>query len=723
LPGKTRQGVQTIAKKGLNASINGVLMSYAVPDDGKHRGKAEDAVCGCELAIDLDDGRQWKDTKLAAYLPKPSEIIETSVGTGHNHNRLFLDKAYPAAELAPVMTALVACCEADRRQSIECGWRVAGSTNYPDAGKRKKGRTIAPSRLISDILDTPIYTLEEIKDALAAAGFSPEAMAAKEAAEKAKADAEFGWDARIGDKQNIDEDALLDRLNNPPKDRSGEFFHAMRVLKEAGWTPAEARDFVDGTTSAEKYSGRLDEQIMACWKDPSEAPKAATPQVDEDEYFRRGDGTKMPGERIAHTKLPVRTAHGVKDHAKNAMYILDRLPVTLWFNQYRHRVELKAKILGHLWNVFSDQSLLKLRERCFEITSFEREGEKVSGYMPSANAMFEAVLAIAHDHARNPVTEYLARVQKEWDGVPRLDAWLSAYMQAEDTELHRAFGSLTLMAAVKRAREPGCKFDQILVLESPEGKSKSTALRLLAGGPEYFSDQRIFDKDEKTQMELMAGKWIYEAGELGGLSRSDEETLKGFASRTVDRARPAYARIVEEHPRAGIIIGTTNKENYLLSQTGNRRFWPVKVGTIDLKKLEADRDQLWGEAATREATSASIFLPEHLWAVAGEAQEERRVQDPWEAELEKLTGTEKVNMGSYWEERVHTSYVTNFLGLKRSAMQGGLAVRLKTVMGKLGWGHGKHVQWFGKEGRGYVRRCEAPQPGFAQTEPIWRAFD
>jgi predicted P-loop ATPase len=31
------------------------------------------------------------------------------------------------------------------------------------------------------------------------------------------------------------------------------------------------------------------------------------------------------------------------------------------------------------------------------------------------------------------------------------------------------------------------------------------------------------------------------------------------------------------------------------------RYWPVKVGVFDLGKLSRDRDQLWAEAAVREA--------------------------------------------------------------------------------------------------------------------------
>ncbi len=248
------------------------------------------------------------------------------------------------------------------------------------------------------------------------------------------------------------------------------------------------------------------------------------------------------------------------------------------------------------------------------------------GFDPKVENTRDACTQLCLENQFDPVCDYLDSVQ--WDGTARLETWLIRYMGAPDTELNRAIGRLTLIAAVRRAFAPGTKFDQIVVLEGTEGRGKSSAIEILAG-KENFSDQKILGLSDKEQQEAMCGVWLYEIAELTGMRRAETEHVKAFASRTVDRARPAYGRFRVDRPRRAICFATTNDDEYLKSETGNRRFWPVVTGHIELEALRRDRDQLWAEAAELEAKGVSISLPEHLWKVAGDEQLHRKEVDPW----------------------------------------------------------------------------------------------
>ncbi|TAJ11808.1 MAG: hypothetical protein EPO68_14175 [Planctomycetota bacterium] len=239
----------------------------------------------------------------------------------------------------------------------------------------------------------------------------------------------------------------------------------------------------------------------------------------------------------------------------------------------------------------------------------------------------DVVTDMARRNRRHPVREFLDDLQ--WDGTPRLARWLSTYMGAKETEYTRAVGALVLVAAVRRVREPGCKFDEMVVLEGPQGGFKSTALKVLAVLEDWFSDDLPLNAKPQQFIEQTVGKWIVEAGELKGMRKGDVDALKSCLSRQRDRSRMAFGHLPLERERQFVIIGTTNSDRYLKDNTGNRRFWPVRVGEVRIDDLRRDREQLWAEAAAREADRASIRLDPSLYGTAAEEQARRRVEDPF----------------------------------------------------------------------------------------------
>ncbi len=229
----------------------------------------------------------------------------------------------------------------------------------------------------------------------------------------------------------------------------------------------------------------------------------------------------------------------------------------------------------------------------------------------------------------HPVREYLDHVQSRWDGLPRINKWLNAYGGAPESEFIETIGAITLIAACRRVREPGCKFDEMLIMEGKQGISKSLAIRALAGD-EWFSDSAPFDVAPREVIEQLRGFWIVEAAELETLRRASAEHLKAFLSRSEDIATLKFERETTRLLRQCIFIGTTNKKNYLVSDTGNRRFWPVEVEGFDVDALKRDRDQLWAEASHREAAGEQIRLPKRFWEQATEQQEMREEPDEWD---------------------------------------------------------------------------------------------
>ena len=377
----------------------------------------------------------------------------------------------------------------------------------------------------------------------------------------------------------------------------------------------------------------------------------------------------------------------IKNTCENVRHAIKLLGATCEYDEFHDKLLIGGQPIGQYAGELSDRACLVLRKMIEEQYDFD----------PGPQKILDACMQLCLD----PVVDYLNALQ--WDGIGRIDTWLSTYFGAEDTKLNAAIGRIALVAQVRRARHPGVKFDQIITLESPEGYFKSTALSVLAGGPENFSDQTILGKSDKEQQELLRGIWVYEVADLTNIRKAEVEHVKAFASRTHDRARPAYGRARIDLPRRCIIWATTNNAEYLKSQSGNRRFWPVPVNVIDIEALKRDRDQLFAEAVMLDDDNMSIVLPQALWDAAAAEQEERREVDPWEDVLRPVTG--ELDESGQYRVLTHDLLEIN-IGVPKERQSPALLHRVGVCMRQLGWKGPKQMRIGGREGRlgrGYWR--------------------
>ena len=242
-----------------------------------------------------------------------------------------------------------------------------------------------------------------------------------------------------------------------------------------------------------------------------------------------------------------------------------------------------------------------------------------------------AIGAVARDHRIHPVRDWLNHLR--WDGTRRIETWTSTYLGAEPTAFHHTVGALWLISAVARIFRPGVKADHMLILEGPQGARKSTAIKVLAG-EEWFTDElpELGSKDAAIHMQ---GIWIVEIAELDAIGRAEVSRIKAFLTRTTDRFRPPYGRYTVEVPRQCVFAGTVNPDTYLRDETGNRRFWPLRCGTIDIAALARDRDQVWAEAVHRFREGAIWWIDDAaLLAEAREEQDRRYQSDAWDDLIE-----------------------------------------------------------------------------------------
>ncbi len=343
------------------------------------------------------------------------------------------------------------------------------------------------------------------------------------------------------------------------------------------------------------------------------APAAATPDTDEN-----------PDAWMA--QLQTSQTGAIKPTIDNIRIILDNDPLLkgkFALNKFAGRGEVLGPLpwetagKRRLWSDTDSSGIYWYLEKRYAITK---------------RGNIDAALDIhAATHAFNEVQDYINALV--WDGTPRLDTMFTDYLGAEDSEYTRAVCRKAFTAAIARAMEPGCKYDNMLILCGRQGLGKSTLLDRMSRG--WFNDSiRTFEGKEAS--ELLQGVWLVEVAELDAFRRTDVARIKQFLSLRADRYRAAYGRNVRELPRCCAFFGTCNQMDFLQDMTGNRRFWPVDVGLQPSAK-NVWRDltddviaQIWAEAKARWQTGEQLYLTGDIEQQAQEMQERHREASPKE---------------------------------------------------------------------------------------------
>jgi predicted P-loop ATPase len=258
----------------------------------------------------------------------------------------------------------------------------------------------------------------------------------------------------------------------------------------------------------------------------------------------------------------------------------------------------------------------------------------------------------------------------KWDTTQRIETFFIDCAGSPDNEYVRAASRNFFISMAARIYQPGCKVDNMIILEGPQGKLKSTLLSAIGEQWHCESTEQIHSKDF---LQALRGKLITEFADLSNWPKDDMDILKKTITCRIDRYRPSYGRISQDFPRMSVFAGTTNSSLYLSDETGARRFWPIKTNNINIPRAKQEREQLFAEAVHLFESNASWWeMPESTTA----EQELRRQVDVWEDILsEKLKLTNEVL----------PLRLAEFLDIPKKDITKSQQMRIGRIMRKIGW--------------------------------------
>ncbi|CAB4150431.1 COG5545 Predicted P-loop ATPase and inactivated derivatives [uncultured Caudovirales phage] len=317
--------------------------------------------------------------------------------------------------------------------------------------------------------------------------------------------------------------------------------------------------------------------------------------------------------------------------------------------------------------VLDDDDLIRIRESLNEV-----------GYDPTPTHILEACRAVSLRNEWHPVKDYLEELP-EWDGKERLKLFFPEYCGAEHNAYTEEIGVKIFTALVARVYNPGCKFDYLPILIGGEGIGKSTLLKDIAIKDRWFTDN-LGSIENKDVILRMRSKWVVENAEMTSFNRTDPQEVKAFLSRCVDRDRLPYDRLPRDLPRQCVIFGTTNKDRFLQSETGNRRMWPIEVIKINRAKVKQDLPHFYAEAIYRFKNHEELTLtnPEAI-AIAKQIQDDRYNEDDWQEFILRFLDenkSDKTSILKIWEECFGKDPA--HLGVKEQS-------RIGKILRRMGW--------------------------------------
>jgi Virulence-associated protein E len=319
---------------------------------------------------------------------------------------------------------------------------------------------------------------------------------------------------------------------------------------------------------------------------------------------------------------------------ENLESVLDYLHIIVRYNQIRKRSEIIIPNFQCILDEYDNTTLTKVTDEAVK-----------AGLSPSR--IDEFINSIASKNLFCPVRTYIESAS--WDGQDYLEQFYSQIKSSDERMTRMLFRKWFIQSVAAVYEENGISGSGVIVLTGAQGVGKTRLFKDITRDiSSVFLEGAILNPSDKDSVMNVCSNWIVELGELDATFRkSDLAQLKGFLTKNKDSLRRPYARKESSFARRTVFAGTVNDFHFLHDRTGNRRFWPVDILSID-RDRSINYQQLWAQIKTFYVAEESWHLsPEEMKQVT-EYSEQFLLND---LALEKLMEVYTFHEASDWEAK------------------------------------------------------------------------
>ena len=587
---------------------------YIVVNDG---GDTDSEITACRaFFVEWDDRSQEEQINAWKELGLPQPTLQINTGGKSIHNYWVLKKVIDPKTWKPIQERLLDHADADRAlKNPSRVMRLAGTYHMKDDGKRGGMTKIifnSNKKYSYKEIESCLPTLKQHERVKNSVSFDEFEKAPIEVVEKAL-------------------------FCIPPRKPNTNTYHMYRNIlwglikacEDAGKSAADAVQMMKthspewGGIEQVAYSGGSQINAGSFW------------------YFAKENGFIIP--KVIKTFNPKNPKEEVtitidkmqKVDANELLAELESIPKESP-NAFRYNVYTQQIQLGTGENAKICEGKRSIERYYLELA---RQNKRVS-----KDVAFDVVVQVARQNEYNPVTDYLDHVSKNV-APAYIDRLATKYLRPEDEKfdkptLYDEMLRKTLIAAVARAYDEGCKFDNACVIIGDQGARKSTFWSVLGG--EFFSDA-LRDINGKDSLQVLSSAWIMEWAELEAITNKKMAgDIKSFLSQSTDVYRVPYGKVAEKFKRRGIIVGTSNRQDgFLVDETGNRRFWCVVTtktidNPIDCEALLENRDAIWSAACALydHGKGENLLLSKENQITVNEENKQYIIDNPWKTVIQ-----------------------------------------------------------------------------------------